>query len=171
MPLCIICETEKPDTEFKVRRGKPATECNDCLAALKPKRTQKERTFVQALLDAPEQKAPAIKGSSEERLQQAIEIRMEFYKSNALEALYDLAMMPLEGANSATLQVKYLAACRLAGPAPEPGTVRPDNAIAGVLAELDERYKQQAPRIREIRERVVVMDNAPINGAAIEATQ
>jgi len=170
MPTCIICEQDLPNNSFRSRRGKLATECLVCVEKLRPKRTQKERTFVQALLDAPEQKAPAIKGNSEEKLKQAIELRMELYKSDAIDALHDLAMMPLEGANSATLQVKYLAACRLAGPAPEPGTGRPDNAIAGVLAELDERYKQQAPRIREIRERVVVMDNAPINGAAITAS-
>ena len=161
MPLCIICEQEKPESEFKVRHGKVSTECEECIAALKPKRSKKDRTLVQALIDAPQQRAPEIKGSSEARLKQAIEIRMEFYKSNALEALYDLAMMDIKGANSATLQVKYLAACRLAGPAPEPGNLPRDNPIQGVLDELNQRYHAQAPKIREIRERVLVMDNGP----------
>lgn len=157
MPLCIICETDKPDTEFKVRHGKVATECNDCTGELR--RTKRERTLVQALIDAPLQQAPTIKGSSEARLQQAIEIRMEFYKSNALEALFDLAMMDIKGANSATLQVKYLAACRLAGPAQEAGTGRTDNPIEGVLATLNEQYHANATKIREIRERTVTFED------------
>ncbi len=155
MPLCIICETEKPDAEFKVRRGVAATECIACEAALKAKRPKK--TFIAAVINAGE--APKMASQSAEgRLKQAIELRMEFYKSTALEALHDLAQMPIDGANSATLQVKYLAACRLAGPAAE-APQRTDNPMEGVLKQLSESYHQNAPKIREIRERTLIIDN------------
>ncbi len=158
MALCIICETEKPDADFKVRRGKLSTECNDCTANLKA-RTKRENTLVQAIIDAPGQNLPAIRGSSEERLKLAVDKRMELYKEGALEALYALALMEITGANSATLQVKYLAACRLAGPQIETG-VRADNPMADVLKDLNDRFNENAPKIRSIRERIVEFDQS-----------
>lgn len=168
MQTCIICELDKPAEAFPLARkgGKPRTECSDCIAELK--RRNNPKSAIEQIIGADRQLAPAL-ATGAKRLEQAIELRMAFYKGNALEALYDLAMMPMEGANSATLQVKYLAACRLAGPAAEPGTPR-DNPIQGVLDELNQRYHQAAPKIREIRERIVVMDNGPINGAAVSET-
>lgn len=163
---CIICELDKPLDAFLIVRGKPRTECEDCRAELK--RRKNPKSAIEQIIGADRQLAPKL-ASGEKRLEQAIELRMAFYKGNALEALYDLAMMPIEGANSATLQVKYLAACRLAGPAPEPNAAPGANPIEGVLAELNQRYHAQAPKIREIRERIITMEDAPINGAAITA--
>lgn len=83
---------------------------------------------------------------------------MEYYRCGALDALWDLANMPMSP-NSSMMQIKYLAANRLAGPAPTTGEVSPRGAGAtDILAELNERFHSQAPKIREVRERITTFE-------------
>lgn len=81
--------------------------------------------------------------------------RRTLYQSDALDALHDLATMPVSG-HPATLQAKFLAASRLAGPAEERTSAAVD--LDQTLSALNDEYHKAAPRIREIRERVITFD-------------
>ena len=72
--------------------------------------------------------------------------RMELFRCDALDALHDLAMMPITK-NSALNNIKYLAACRLAGaPVPTDGGAKG----ADFLQSLNERFHSTAQRIKEL---------------------
>lgn len=94
--------------------------------------------------------------------------RMALYRSDALDALHDLATMPVDK-NSAQNQVKLLAATRLAGPQGEQSSV---GDIDLTLRQLNEDYHRAAPRIKSVRERVITFDNEPreISGGEKEIT-
>jgi hypothetical protein len=108
--------------------------------------------------DAPK---PAL---TDENLDVVLRQRIALYKCAALDALYDLAMMPLSS-NSAQNQVKYLAACRLAGPAAEATPVGA-NGMDELLKRLDNDYRENAPKIARVRERIIEFETEP---KAIEA--
>lgn len=95
-------------------------------------------------------------------LEAAIAARVLVYRQDALEALQDLAMMPLSE-NSSQNQVKYMAATRLLGG--DKAQDAPPAPIAGptgdVMAQLRDAYRATAPRIREVRERIITFDEAP----------
>jgi len=81
----------------------------------------------------------------------AIDRRMSLYRIAGLDALHELASMPLDE-NSAQNQVKLAAAARLAGPAAESGG---DGELVETLRELNQQYHESAPRIRVMRQTLV----------------
>lgn len=157
MPTCTLCQQDKPDEAFRPwkRKGKDTrrAECIDCEAILKERRKDNS-TFVEKSLQVPASSLPRIPKLPEERLNLAIEMRMEFYKCAALDALYDLAMMPMPD-NSAMAQVKFMAASRLAGPLEGVEDRGKGPTFDSVLSDLNKRFHENAPRIREVRERIV----------------
>lgn len=84
------------------------------------------------------------------KFEETVVQRMRLYNCDALDALHDLAMMPITK-NSSQMHIKYLAACRLAG-APADGNKSPD--LSTTLASLNERFHKDAVRIKGIRETV-----------------
>lgn len=89
---------------------------------------------------------------STEQLEQEIARRLVLYRSDGLEAIHELAVMPI-GDNSAMAQVKLAAASRLAGPTNDQGK---STEIEETLRELNERFHTEAPRIRLTRERTTL---------------
>lgn len=92
------------------------------------------------------------KGLSVEALHAAVEERIVLYRVAGLDALHDLATMPIDQ-NSAQNQVKLAAAARLAGTV-EGSTGGSD--LAETLRELNKSYAENAPRLRVIREKTTV---------------
>lgn len=88
-------------------------------------------------------------------VEEDIRVRSILYRSQALDALNDLAMMPI-GENSALAQVKLLAAQRLYA---ETGDSKFGNEIDQTLRRLNEDYHLAAPRIKSIRERTVTFES------------
>lgn len=91
-------------------------------------------------------------GISDADLHSAIEKRVSLYRVTGLDALHDLAAMPID-ANSAQNQVKLAAAARLAGGLEGGGS---GGEMAETFRELQQLYQQHAPRLRVIRERTTV---------------
>lgn len=85
-------------------------------------------------------------------LREAVERRVALYRVAGLDALHELATMPLD-ANSAQNQVKLAAAARLAGTT-EGSSGAGD--LAETLRELNDLYQKEAPRLRVVRERVTI---------------
>lgn len=104
---------------------------------------------LQATLDGIE---VAGKGASNEAIQSAIEKRLLLYRVAGLDALHDLATMPIDE-NSAQNQVKLAAAARLAGTQEHAGG---SSEMAEVMRELNRQYEENAPRIRVTRERMTI---------------
>lgn len=161
MPACTICNIEKPDDAFRLwkLKGKERrrSECADCEHIIKERR-QDNSTFVERALQVPANTLPKLPNLPAERLNLAIETRMEFYKCAALDALYDLAMMPMPD-NSAMAQVKFMAASRLAGPIEGVAQQGAGPTFDSVLKDLNDRFHLNAPKIRSIRERTVNFDD------------
>jgi hypothetical protein len=84
--------------------------------------------------------------------------RMKLYRRDALDVLHDLAMMPRSD-NSANNHLKYLAACKLVGNLEAPEAT--NNALPDFLKKLNDDYRKNAPRIKEVRERTVTFEDAP----------
>jgi hypothetical protein len=163
MAICTICKIEKPSEAFRANKASKSgvrSECIDCETELK--RIRPPRNMVEKLINVPAiaQSNPLAGWTGEERLTRAIELRMEFYRCTALDAMYDLAMMPL-GENSSLMQVKFMAASRLIGPAPDGVGGAPAGDFDSVLASLNEKYHKTAPRIKSVRERVVTFEDQP----------
>ena len=80
--------------------------------------------------------------------------RKELYKCDALDALHDIAMMPIT-TNALMNQVKFLAAQLLAGPLnDQTGMMLPVEADR-TLRQLNDEFAKSAQRIRSVRERVI----------------
>jgi hypothetical protein len=92
------------------------------------------------------------KGVSDAQIQQEIDRRILIYRAAGLDALHDLATMPIDE-NSAQNQVKLAAAARLAGTSESTGG---NDGIEETLRELNQSYQQSAPRLRVIRERTTI---------------
>jgi hypothetical protein len=92
-----------------------------------------------------------------EQLEAAIQHRLSLYRVSGLDALHDLATMPIDE-NSAQNQVKLAAAARLAGSTEGLGG---GGDVADTLRALNEAYHQNAPRIRVVRERLTVEVSPP----------
>lgn len=90
------------------------------------------------------------------QIKQAVTHRLALYRVDGLDALHELATMPI-GDNSAMAQVKLSAAARLSGTAQESGT---DN-LGDILRELNSAYQENAPRIRVTRERISLEVSPP----------
>jgi hypothetical protein len=91
------------------------------------------------------------KGASEASIQEAIDSRLLLYRVDGLDALHDLATMPIDE-NSAQNQVKLAAAARLAGTVEGIGS----GSLEETLRELNKSYQENAPRLRVIRERTTI---------------
>ena len=87
-----------------------------------------------------------------EAIHKAVEHRIALYRVTGLDALHDLAAMPVSD-NSAQNQVKLGAAARLAGSTDGQGG---GGEIAETLRALNDAYHEAAPRIRIVRERISV---------------
>ena len=119
------------------------------ITALRLNRAIQVSSLLQATVDAI---ATTHKGIGPEALNDAIEQRLKIYRVVGLDALHDLAAMPLD-ANSAQNQVKLAAAARLAG---EAGGGASGGEMGEALRELNQLYHEHAPRLRVVRERVTV---------------
>ena len=87
----------------------------------------------------------------------AIERRMSLYRIAGLDALHDLASMPIDE-NSAQNQVKLAAAARLAGP---PSESQEGGELAETLRELNQLYHESAPKIKIMRQTLVEITPQP----------
>lgn len=79
--------------------------------------------------------------------ERAIARRTSLYRVAGMDALYELASMPID-ANSAQNQVKLAAAARLAGPTEGSGA---GGELAETLRALNDEYQRTAPKIRVTR--------------------
>lgn len=95
-------------------------------------------------------------GVSVETIHAAVERRLSLYRVAGLDALHDLATMPID-VNSAQNQVKLAAAARLAGAVESVG----GSGIEDTLRELNQKYQQEAPRLRIVRERTTIETMPP----------
>lgn len=94
----------------------------------------------------------ALVGVSNEAIQSAIDRRSAMYRVAGLDALHDLATMPID-VNSAQNQVKLAAAARLAG---ETASAGGGGELVETLRELNAQYQSEAPRLRVTRERLTI---------------
>lgn len=90
-------------------------------------------------------------GVSDAVIQKAISQRLGLYRVAGLDALHDLATMPID-TNSAQNQVKLAAAARLAGTA----EAEAGSDTSELLRELNNSYQQNAPRLRVTREKLTI---------------
>lgn len=118
------------------------------VTAIRLQRAIQVSAVLQAVLD----EIPKLsKGLSLEALHSAVEQRVALYRVAGLDALHDLATMPLDD-NSAQNQVKLAAAARLAGSVEVGG----GSGIEDTLRELNAAYQKEAPRLRIVREKVTI---------------
>ncbi len=119
------------------------------ITALRLNRAIQVSPVLQTTLDALQECG---EGVSQTAIHAAIEHRLSLYRVAGLDALHELATMPINE-NSAQNQVKLAAAARLAG-SPEEGAG--GGEVGEALRALNELYHQQAPRLRVVRERLTV---------------
>ncbi len=119
------------------------------ITALRLNRAIQVSPTLQATLDAT---TTSSKGLSKEALNEAIEHRLGLYRVAGLDALHDIASMPI-GENSAMVQVKFAAASRIAG-SPEGGAG--GGELGEALRSLNALYHEAAPRLRVVRERLSI---------------
>lgn len=120
------------------------------ITAIRLNRAIRVSPILQATLDT----IPRLSnGIPAEEIHSAIESRISLYRVTGLDALAELATMPLDS-NSAQNQVKLAAAARLAG---ETSTIGGGAEVADTLRVLNEKYHQAAPRIRVIRQTLIEM--------------
>jgi len=103
-------------------------------------------------------------------VEEDLKCRAALYRSEALDALYDLAKMEVNAkTNSALAQVKLMAAQRLYQETSDAGAG--PGEIESTLRILNERFQEAAPRIKQIRERIIQFENnASSQGQLIDAT-
>lgn len=95
---------------------------------------------------------------SAEQARSAVESRLSLYQADGLDALHQIATMPLSD-NSAQNQVKLAAAARLAGNR-DTADAGPSD-LAQTLEILNREYQENAPKIKSIRERIVTFESEP----------
>jgi len=103
--------------------------------------------------------------SAEDALKKLSVELMAMYQIDGLDAIRALAKMDICD-NFQQNQVKLAAAKLLAFPGGAPTQAKDEGSLAGVLSELNDQYHKSAPRIRQIRERVVTYDEP----AALDVT-
>lgn len=107
---------------------------------------------------APRQVAKG-QASVNENFLNALYERMMLYRQDALDALRDLAMMPISE-NSMQNNVKYLAASKLLGNQTNDVSIAPvGNGVRSSLEELNLAYQEQSKRITQVRERVITFED------------
>ena len=95
---------------------------------------------------------PDFDSSEAEQFEKEIQRRLRMYQVVGLDALCDLATMPIDK-NSAQNQVKLAAAARLAGSQEVTGG---GGEMVETLRALNDLYHKNAPRLRVTRERLTV---------------
>lgn len=101
--------------------------------------------------------SPEAEKKTSEQIEVAVRSRLALYRVVGLDALHDLATMPIDE-NSAQNQVKLAAAARLAG-STDSGMGSGD--IADTLRSLNEQYQANAPKIRLVRETLTIEHQLP----------
>jgi hypothetical protein len=119
------------------------------ISSLNMRRAVEQSAILQATLETVR---GARKGLPRAELDAAIEERVAHYRVEGLDALADLARMPID-ANSAQNQVKLAAAARLAGGSEG---YSGGDGLEQTLRELNKAYQDHAPRLRIIRERTTI---------------
>lgn len=119
------------------------------VTAMRLHRAIQVSALLQAALDVSKESGSVV---PLETIHRSIEARTAIYRAVGLDALHDLATMPID-ANSAQNQVKLAAAARLAGSV-EAGAG--GSELAETLRELNKSYQENAPRLRVIRERTTI---------------
>jgi hypothetical protein len=169
---CRKCSQVKDGSEFrpdklaksgKLYARKQCRECENESWRRDWRAGKKARQSAAVLALSAPSAAPApqlIARDSEGRLEELVQDRMARYQRDALDALYDLAMMPISE-NSMQNQVKLTAAAKLAGTLLTPDNSGRDHELGKLLVELNESYQANAPRIRAIRERIVTFEQDP----------
>lgn len=122
------------------------------ITAIRLHRAIQVSAVLRATLDAIPQLDPDAKSID---IDSAVQARLGVYRVVGLDALHDLATMPID-VNSAQNQVKLAAAARLAG---TPEATGGDTSVADTLRALNEAYHVNAPRIRIVREKITVEMN------------
>jgi hypothetical protein len=118
------------------------------ITALRMTRAIQVSPILQATMEAIPENSEAPLDS----IRKAVEQRLVIYRVVGLDALADLATMPINS-NSAQNQVKLAAASRLAGSA-ESGLS--GSEVDQTLRLLNDEYQKHAPRIKVTRERMTV---------------
>jgi hypothetical protein len=92
------------------------------------------------------------------KLKKAIAQRMVEFQEDGLDAIWDLATMDeaLWAKNSMLGQLKFQAARLLAFP--DGVSAAPGDSLDATLRQLDAEFKQAAPRIKTVRERIVTFE-------------
>jgi len=127
------------------------------VSSLRLSRAIQVSLVLRATVEELEKNVPQQSGASNAQIHRAIEERIALYRVSGLDALHDLATMPIDE-NSAQNQVKLAAAARLAGGL-EGGAG--SGEMAETFRELSELYQKHAPRLRVIRERTTVELSVP----------
>lgn len=102
-----------------------------------------------------------------EQVEEELARRAILYRSEALDAIRDLATMPLSD-NSAQNQVKLAAAIRLYGETKEKAIG--EEIQATLLQALNKDFHEKAPRLRSIRQTTVTFEDGAPQQPAIEGT-
>lgn len=95
--------------------------------------------------------------STDAQIERAVQERVSLYRVTGLDALHDLAVMPISE-NSAQNQVKFAAGAKLIE-----GVSGGSSAgeLEVIFRELRETYQKEAPRLRVIRQTTTTVEMAP----------
>lgn len=164
MKLCRLCKVDKmsgaegedanffldPSPRFKY----VCTECRMVYKGTKVRHIPVAEDIVQV------PRLPAPGNDRGQLLDVAVELRTKNYQEPALQAIYELAVMPVS-ANPNLMNIKMAAARLLVGPMPwEQGQGQPVGDNPGsLLASLNEAYHTHAVRIKNIRERTITFSD------------
>jgi hypothetical protein len=100
---------------------------------------------------------PKFDQRSSEQLSQAVRKRLSIYAIDGLDALHDIATMPISE-NPAQNHEKFLSAARLAGGL-EAGVG--GSETSDILRELNAAYHASAPKIRIVRQTMTTVEMGP----------
>ena len=104
----------------------------------------------------------AFEAATQQQFEAEIRNRLQAYRLDGIEVLHELATRDDEGVSSMA-EVRLKAAIELAGAS------QPQNSMVGnVLAELNELYRTNAPRIKSMRAIQIDFDD-PITGPVEQA--
>lgn len=151
MDRCIVCE-KKRKADYRERSMPDSGEKRSVIEAPAESFDDlRQRLFGDVETQA--QEAPGFHAVTQERFIAIVEERKRVYSCCGLDALKDLALMPISQ-NSMQNQVKYLAAKALvvyAEPAGGTGT-----AIDEIFGQMAKSFNDHAPRIRAMRATVTL---------------
>jgi len=147
---CVECRQTLPDRDYdRKKNGERRLRCRNCTVELADKNEKRKRPAIHRVVEANPVVLPK---NPQQRLTLAMQARMDLYQVSALDALYDIAMMPISG-NSGQNQIKYLACCKLLGNNGVPTQLKEgDSDTSKVLAELNVAFWKGAKRIKRMRE-------------------